>query len=442
MSNLLSGQEAGLAVLQRRLEREHRVRLEAEAIAERSLRELYEKQQALVQETAERQRLEQQFLQAQKMEVIGQLAGGVAHDFNNLLTVILGYSELLLSGNVAAESSHGLIEEIMKAGNRAAGLTHQLLAFSRQLVLAPKVLDLNLIVRDTEKMLGRLIGENITLTSTLHPTLYRVKVDPGQIGQVIMNLAVNARDAMAGGGTLTIETFNVDLDQTFEQLRPEFKPGRYVLLAVSDTGCGMDEATKARIFEPFFTTKAPGKGTGLGLATVYGIVKQSGGFVYVYSEPGIGSTFKIYLPAVEEGLSLDQPAFGSSKPMTGTETLLLVEDEDAVRMFARNALEMYGYTVLEASSGEEALRIYEQHEGLIHLLVTDVVMPEMTGRQLAEGLAKSKPSLKVLYLSGYTPDTVVRHGVSEGDTAFLQKPFTPLSLAQKVREALDQHRNH
>lgn len=436
MSNC--GQEAELALLQKRLEREHRVRLEAEAIAERSLRELYEKQQALVQETAERRRLEQQFLQAQKMEVIGQLAGGVAHDFNNLLTVILGYGELLLRGNVPA-SSRGLIEEIMKAGNRAAGLTHQLLAFSRQLVLAPKVLDLNLIVRDTEKMLGRLIGENIKLTSTLHPTLSRVKVDPGQIGQVIMNLAVNARDAMPGGGTLTIETSNVDVDQTFEQLRPEFNPGRYVLLAVSDTGCGMDEATRAHIFEPFFTTKAPGHGTGLGLATVYGIVKQSGGYVYVDSEPGVGTTFKIYLPAVEEGLSLDQPACASAKPM-GTETLLLVEDEDAVRTFVRNALQMYGYTVLEARSGEEALRIYRQHEGRIHLLVTDVVMPEMTGRQLAEGLAKSKPRLKVLYLSGYTPDTVVRHGVLENETAFLQKPFTPLALAQKVREALDKHR--
>jgi PAS domain S-box-containing protein len=386
----------------------------------------------------EQKKLKDQFRQAQKMEAFGQLAGGVAHDFNNLLTVIGGYSDLLLSNSLPAESSRGLIEEIKKAGDRAAGLTRQLLAFSRQQVLAPTVLDLNAIVRDTEKMLKRLIGEDIELTSVLDLTLARVMADPGQIEQVVMNLAVNARDAMPQGGKLTIETGNVDLDDSYAQLGPEVKPGRYATLAVSDTGCGMNEATKQRLFEPFFTTKEVGKGTGLGLATVYGIVKQGSGFIQVYSEPGVGSTFKVYFPSVKEKRSSDKAPSGHSKAATGTETLLLVEDEDGVRQFTRRVLLRHGYTVLEASQATEAIRICEQHSGPIHLIVSDVVMPGMGGRKLAEHLITLRPEIKVLYVSGYTDDSIVRHGVVAAETAFLQKPFTPVALAKKVREVLDQ----
>jgi PAS domain S-box-containing protein len=391
----------------------------------------------IARDISQTKQLEEQLRQAQKMKAVGQLAGGVAHDFNNLLTVISGYSELLLKGHHSGDTDRSLIEEIYKAGERAA-LTRQLMAFSRKQVNQPKVLDLNAIVGETEKMLGRLIGEDIKLTTTLAADLGAVKVDPGQVEQVIMNLAVNARDAMPKGGKLTLETVSVDLDENYAQSHLKVKPGRYAMLAVSDTGCGMDEATKARIFEPFFTTKGPGKGTGLGLATVYGIVKQSGGHIGVYSEPGRGTTFKVYLPVVQERISSGKSHPGLKAALQGTETVLLVEDEPAVRSLSRLALQMYGYKVLEACQGDEAIRVSEQHQRAIHLLLTDVVMPGMSGRQVAETLRSMQPAMRVLYLSGYTDDAVVRHGVLEAETAFLQKPFTPLALASKVREVLDQ----
>jgi two-component system cell cycle sensor histidine kinase/response regulator CckA len=380
---------------------------------------------------------EKRLYQAQKMEAIGHLAGGVAHDFNNLLTIISGYSEMLLSQRLPPDSARPLIEEIKKAGTRAAGLTRQLLAFSRQQVLEPKVLDLNAAVKDTQKMLRRLIGEDIRLTSVLDPALGRVKADPGQIEQIIMNLVVNARDAMPQGGKVTLETRNVELDETYAQAHQEVKPGRYVMLATTDTGSGMTEEVKARIFEPFFTTKEKAKGTGLGLATVYGIVKQSGGFIYVYSEPGAGTVFKVYFPLVTESLtSVASPSAGA-KAATGTETLLLVEDEEGVRMLTRQVLQSYGYKVLDACDGAQAIRSAQQHQGPIDLVVSDVVMPGMGGRQLTERLAALRPAIKVLYLSGYTDDAVVRHGVLTAQTHFLQKPFTPAALANKVREVLD-----
>jgi len=330
-----------------------------------------------------------------------------------------------------------MVSEIRQAGERAAGLTRQLLAFSRQTVLEPKVLDLNEVVRENERMLRRLIGEDVQLSAVLDPALSPVKVDPGQIGQVIMNLAVNARDAMPRGGKLTIETGNVKLDETSVGVGPGAKSGRYVLLAMTDTGAGMTPEIQAHIFEPFFTTKGPGKGTGLGLATVYGIVKQSGGFIYVYSEPGRGATFKIYLPAIDQPAAAGKSVPGIKAAAGGAETILLVEDEDAVRSIIRLILRRAGYTVLEASRGTAAVRLAEQHSGPIHLLITDVVMPEMGGRQLVEHLARLRPDLKVLYLSGYTDDAVVRHGILQADVAFLQKPFTMAALTNKVRQVLD-----
>ncbi|MDB5311612.1 MAG: Histidine kinase [Gemmataceae bacterium] len=381
-------------------------------------------------------RLENQFHQAQKMEAVGHLAGGVAHDFNNLLTIINGYSEILLPGLPPADPKREMISEIRQAGERAAGLTRQLLAFSRQTVLEPRVLNLNDVVRENEKMLRRLIGEDVRLTAVLDPALDPVKVDPGQIGQVIMNLAVNARDAMPTGGTLAIETGNVKLDET-TAMDPEAKPGRYVRLAVTDTGAGMTPEIQAHIFEPFFTTKGPGKGTGLGLATVYGIVKQSGGFISVSSEPGRGTAFKIYFP-LAQGRVPTGKSFPGLKPVArGTETVLLVEDEDALRSMVRVVLQQVGYTVLEASRGTIAIRLAGEHPGPVHLLITDVVMPEMGGRQLVERLARLRPDIKVLYLSGYTDDAVVRHGVLQADVAFLQKPFTMAALTNRVREVLD-----
>jgi two-component system cell cycle sensor histidine kinase/response regulator CckA len=393
---------------------------------------------AFIRDITERKRLEEQLLQAQKMEAVGRLAGGVAHDFNNLLTAIIGYSDLLLMGLSQDNPLHRDVAEIKKAADRAASLTSQLLAFSRKQVLQPTVLDLNATVANIEKMLRRLIREDIQLVTVLDPTLERVKADPGQIEQVLMNLAVNARDAMPQGGKLTIETANAYLDEDYARQHLEVQPGPYVMLAVSDTGVGMNEETQSHLFEPFFTTKEVGRGTGLGLATVYGIVKQSGGHVWVSSEPGRGTTIKVYLPRIEESIESDRQAQFPAAPLQGQETVLLVEDEDVVRNLARRVLLKRGYTVLEASDGGEALHLCEQHKGPIHLLVTDVVMPGgMSGRELAERLTPLQPEMRVLYISGYTDDAIIHHGVLETGTAFLQKPFTPAALANKVREMLD-----
>ena len=388
-----------------------------------------------VQDITERKQLEEQLRQSQKMDAFGQLAGGVAHDFNNLLTIISGYSEMLLGRLRADETASGMLKEIYKAGERAASLTRQLLAFSRKQVLAPKVLSLNAVVSETEKMLRRLIGEDVSLTTVLAPGLARVKADPGQIEQVIMNLAVNARDAMPRGGKLTVETANVELDEVYTRAHPQLQPGPFVMLAVSDTGIGMDADTKARIFEPFYTTKEIGKGTGLGLAVVHGILKQSGGHVCVYSEPAHGTTFKIYLPAVREDAVAETP-LAEESVLHGTETVLLVEDEPGLRSLSRIALEAHGYTVLVASNAEEAQRVSVQHQNEIHLLVSDVIMPGMSGRQLSEVLLSRRPAMKVLYVSGYTDDAVVRHGVLRAESAFLQKPFTLHGLVAKVRATL------
>jgi len=394
--------------------------------------EFYE---AFVRDVTEQRQLEAQLVRAQKLEAVGRLAGGVAHDFNNLLTVILSYSSLLLEETDLAPDVRESMEEIRKAAEGAAGLTRQLLAFSRQQVMKPQILDVNGIVTSTEKLLNRLIGEDIKLVTTLAPDLGAARLDPGQVGQIIMNLAVNARDAMPTGGRLTIETANIEMDLTYVRGHPIAQPGRYVMLAVSDTGIGMDEATKERIFEPFFTTKEAGKGTGLGLATVYGIVKQSGGFIWVYSEPGRGTSFKIYFPRVDEALDASYPAATGETPR-GSETVLVVEDVRAVRGVAREMLERSGYRVLEAENGDAALRLAARHPGPIDLLLTDVVMPGLSGRQLAAQLTELRPRLRVLYMSGYTDDAVVNHGMLEPGIQYLQKPFTREGLARKVHEVL------
>jgi PAS domain S-box-containing protein len=388
------------------------------------------------EDVTERRRLEEQVRQAHKMEAIGRLAGGVAHDFNNLMTVVSGYGELLQAG-MSPDSPWVLhVREILKAAERASNLTAQLLAFGRKAILAPRVLDLNALLRDLEKNLLPLIGEDVELRTVLEPALGRVKVDPGQMHQVILNLAVNARDAMPQGGQLTLATANVELDEAFAHNHAEIAPGSYVLLAVSDTGYGMSAEVQAHLFEPFFTTKEVGKGTGLGLSTVYGIVKQSGGHVEAESAPGRGSTFKIYLPRVQETSSPSQTRAVSVWP-GGSETVFVVEDEVMVRDFTCRVLRESGYTVLAAASGDLALRETARQKGPIHLLVTDVVMPGMSGRDLAERLALQHPRLRVLYLSGYTDDAILRHGVVATGAAFLQKPFTPEALARKVREILD-----
>ena len=381
--------------------------------------------------------LEEQFRQAQKMEAVGRLAGGVAHDFNNLLMVMRGYTELMLGRLGANDPLRRNAEEIQKAADRATSLTQQLLAFSRKQVMQPRVFDLNAVVAETEKMLHRLIGEDIELATILGAELGRVKADPGQIEQVLLNLAVNARDAMPQGGQLVLETANVELTQAFARQHPGVTPGPHVLLAMSDTGTGMDEETQARIFEPFFTTKEKGKGTGLGLATVYGIVKQSGGYIWVHSEAGQGTTFEIYLPRVEETVAADQEEQPASQSPSGSETVLLVEDEAPVRKLAREFLENGGYTVLEAEGPAQAIQLSDRHQGPIHLLVTDVVMPKMSGRELAERLASRRPETKVLYVSGYTDDAIVQHGVVGRGTSFLQKPFSLDALTRKVRAVLE-----
>ena len=401
---------------------------------------------SMMEDVTERRRTEKalrksedQLRQWQKVEAIGRLAGGVAHDFNNLLTTITGCSEDLMGQFDPFDPRLEDIKEIHKAAERATALTRQLLAFGRRQVLHPQVLDLNSVVSGMEHMLRRLIGEDLEFVTLLEPEIGSVKVDRGQIEQVLMNLSVNARDAMPDGGKVTIETANVDLDEKYARRHVSAKPGAYVMLAISDTGCGMDKETQSHLFEPFFTTKEKGKGTGLGLSTVYGIIKQSGGNIWAYSELGRGSTFKIYLPRIKETAAAETDSILPStvKVARGVETILLVEDEESVRRMVGKILGENGYTILDAAHGEEAIRICRNHKGPIHLLMTDVVMPRMSGRELASRLQPLRKEMKVLYMSGYPDNTIVHHGVLEPGTAFLQKPFTLRGLEQKVREVLD-----
>ncbi len=385
----------------------------------------------------ERKHLEEQLRQSQKMEAIGQLAGGVAHDFNNLLTVINGYSELLLKDASDDDPRQPLILEIKKAGDRAAGLTYQLLAFSRKQVLEPRVLCLNQQIVNLEKMLRRLIGEHIQIHTALDPHLWPVMADAGQMEQVVMNLALNARDAMPKGGELRIQTTNVDPQASDMVLPPEVPAGRFVMLSVTDSGCGMDENTRARIFEPFFTTKAEGRGTGLGLAVVYGIVSQSGGAIDVTSELNRGTSFRIFLPSHEHAGPSAEPQHETLTPRLGTETVLLVEDEGVVRHLTAYVLREFGYSVLEATNGHEALRIFESTVERIHLIVTDVLMPGMGGPELVKQLTSLRSDLKVLFLSGYTEDALHLEDIAAQSVGFLQKPFTPSTLSRKVRDVLD-----
>ena len=381
--------------------------------------------------------LEVQLLQSQKMEAVGRLAGGIAHDFNNLLTVIIGRAHIVVRSVEPGHPRYADIELIQKSANRAAALTRQLLAFSRKQVLQPKVLSLNEVVGDLEAMVRRLIREDVELVTALEADLGQVKVDPHQMEQVLVNLVVNAVDAMPHGGRLTIETANTELTGAYAIRHIGMEPGAFVMLAVSDNGQGMDADTRARIFEPFFTTKEQGKGTGLGLSTVHGVINQSGGHILVYSEPGQGTTFKIYLPRVDAPQRAARRPLASVDVRRGAETLLLVEDEEDVRGLARDVLVESGYTVLEAATAEDAVRICEDHESPISLLLSDVVMPKVSGPQLAQRLVDLRPELRVLYMSGYTDEAIVHHGVLEPGTAFIEKPFTPEGLSGKVRDVLD-----
>ncbi|NLE75814.1 MAG: response regulator, partial [Chloroflexi bacterium] len=391
----------------------------------------------VVTDISDRKQMEAQFLQAQKMETVGRLAGGVAHDFNNLLTAISGYSTLALDNLGPTDPLREDIEQVIKASNRAAALTRQLLAFSRRQIIQPRIVNLNDLMLELDKMLRRLIGEDIEMVTLPAPGLGSVRVDPTQIEQILVNLAVNARDAMTEGGKLTIETDNVALDREYALHHVGVVPGEYVMLAVSDTGCGIPEDVRARIFEPFFTAKDVGKGSGLGLPIVYGIVKQHGGHIFVYSEEGHGTSFKIYLPQVagQPTPTANQPPV--SKLPTGTETVLLVEDEPLVRAMAKRILLGQGYTVLEASNGDEAIWLAQEHLGEIHLLLTDVVMPGMSGKELSWRLQTLRPTLRILYISGYASNAIVHGGVLDQGTEFLQKPFTISTLAHKVREVLE-----
>jgi PAS domain S-box-containing protein len=387
----------------------------------------------IARDITENKRLQKEFFGAQKMEAIGRLAAGVAHDFNNLLTVIISYSSMMLADMTLDDASYAGVREIDKAGERAAALTRQLLAFCRKQVLQPKVFNINSVVADMDRMLRRLIGEDIDLVTVLDPALESIKADPGQIEQVVMNLVVNARDAMTKGGRLTVETANVEFDSAYTQRHVAISPGRYVMLAVTDTGTGMDAETQARIFEPFFTTKGHGEGTGLGLATVYGIVQQSAGKILVYSELGHGTIFKIYLPIIRETPEVrETPA--PAPPSQGTETILVVEDENVIRTLVCSVLKKAGYSVLEAKNGTEAVLVAERYSGGIDLMISDVVMPSMGGAELAEKLTAARPEIKVLFMSGYTNNAILDRGLLTPNTAFLEKPFVPVTLARKVLE--------
>ncbi len=394
-----------------------------------------------VQDITEYKRLEEQLRQSQRMEAVGRLAGGVAHDFNNLLTIISGYSELLLGQTGEDTPERKDLLEISKAAKRAAALTRQLLAFSRRQILQLRVINLNTVIADLDQMLRRLIGEDVELRLSLDPNLGMARADPTQIEQVIMNLAVNARDAMPQGGRLLIETCRAELDEFYAASHPDVQPGSYTVIAVSDTGTGIPSEILPHIFEPFFTTKARDKGTGLGLSTVYGIVKQSGGTIYVYSEPGHGTTFKIYFPLVEDVTGLVRQLPAPAAVARGSEAILVVEDEQAVRTLIRNILEAHGYSVVEAHRGKEALEILQQRAEPVDLMITDVVMPEMSGRELAEFATVLAPRMKVLYISGYTDDAIVNHGVLGSGVPFLQKPFTQEALTRKIRDLLDERRD-
>jgi signal transduction histidine kinase/CheY-like chemotaxis protein len=406
-------------------------------VIEDSHRELEGRMAATVQDLTRQRKLEDQLVQAQKMEAVGQLAGGVAHDFNNLLTVIMSYSSMLLTDMGANDTTRGDIQEISDAAQRAATLTRQLLAFSRKQVLQIRAVNVNAVVVDVERMLRRLIGEDILLTTHLDPDLALINADPGQLEQVLINLAVNARDAMPGGGDLTITTDNADLFEEHSERHLGAAPGKYVMLAVTDTGSGMTKEVQQRLFEPFYTTKGVGKGTGLGLATVHGIVKQCGGDVYVYSEIGHGTTFKVYFPRLAKADPIATIPEHRAITPSGTETVLLAEDDEAIRTLGARVLGALGYNVLVARTGGEALRIVAEYKGKIDLIATDVVMPEMNGSQLVERVLEARPGIRVLFMSGYTDDEVMRRGVIDGQTAFLQKPFTPDLLAHRVREVLD-----
>jgi len=411
------------------------VRLSGRAASTRE--EAEEVLEVIAEDVTERRVLEEQFRQAQKMEAVGRLAGGVAHDFNNLLMVVSGYTEVLLENMERENPSYPKISAIQQAADRATTLTRQLLAFSRKQLLELKVVDVNAIVTDIERLLRPLIGENIELVTKLATDLGRTRADAGQIEQVIMNLVVNSKDAMPGGGRITLQTANVNLDDDLRRQFSYIQPGPYVMLSVNDNGQGMNKETQSRIFEPFFTTKEKGKGTGLGLSTVYGIVKQSGGYVFAHSEVGRGTTFRIYLPRVEDAVEPVSHTNPAKAPLAGTETVLLVEDEESVRQLVRETLTARGYRVLEADDGYKALQIAASHMEPIHILVTDVVMPGMSGRELAKQLGAAHPKTKVLYLSGYTEDAIVHQGVLDSGTAFLQKPFTLQMLSRKVREVLN-----
>jgi two-component system, cell cycle sensor histidine kinase and response regulator CckA len=393
---------------------------------------------AFVTDISQRKQLEEQLMHAQKMEAVGRLAGGVAHDFNNMLTVISGYNQMILDQVSPLDPLRGYAEEILKAADRAAALTNQLLAFSRRQIVQLRVFDVNLALSQTEKMLRRLIGEDIELVLKLGSDAGFIKADPGHLEQAIFNLATNARDAMPEGGRMTIETSRVALDDTYTKTHLGVAPGDYVMVAVSDNGHGMDLETRRRVFEPFFTTKERGKGTGLGLATVYGIVKQAGGDIWVYSEIGKGSTFKLYFPRISGAAAESENEDPAAPARTGSETILVVEDEQGVRDLTAKMLKRLGYTVLIAASGPEAIQKSREHQGEIALLLTDVIMPSMSGTELAEELRRSRPEIKIVYVSGYTENTVWRHGVLDPGVNFLAKPFSREALAKKLRETLGQ----